>query len=166
MKVADLIEAALPAKDEDTWFHYVSKLRVRSSPLAFDAACRLTESDDPDGRALGADILAQLGWSDGVPVEHRRYRDQSVTQLLGRLEREHDPDVLSSIAIALGYLKDRRCVQPLSRLVGHPDVDVRAGVAFALWGFQNEVPLARQVLDQLAGDPDPEVHEWTRDDCP
>ncbi len=126
--IAELIKYALAEPDEDKASDAVAALHLRGTRDVFDAARDLCASDDPERRALGADILGQLGTPD------RPFLEESVDILLRMLATEHDPGVLYSIAIAFGQLQDSRGIEPLLRLVGHPDALVREGVAFGLGG--------------------------------
>lgn len=141
----------------ERWDHIVV-LHGRGDEETFVAAVELLDSSDPDHRAVGVDILAQLGAALGVPVEQRPFRGPSFRLLLQRLNTETHPDVLESIAIAFGHLDDPRAIPALHALANHPHEDVRSGVVFGLLGHDDD--LAVTTLVELSRDPDPYVRDW------
>ena len=84
LPVGEVVSAALTAGPDDGW-QYISFLHLRGDRETFDAARALCRSDEPNRRALGADILAQLGAltvtsaekTASVPVEERPFRAPS-----------------------------------------------------------------------------------------
>ncbi|MBI3946145.1 MAG: HEAT repeat domain-containing protein [Armatimonadetes bacterium] len=167
----ELVRTALTA-DEDSAWRAVSVLHTRGTREVFDTARRLCESQDPKERALGADILGQLGVgqmsteqlmaeaADPETAASRRwaFHEESVALLLDLLEHDADAAVLYSAAAALGHRHDSRAIAPLVRLAEHPSEDVRDGVVFGLLGHEDE--RAIQTLVELSGDADAGVRDW------
>ena len=147
----DLLYAAL-TEDEDQAWDAIMILQVRSSLDIFEAARQLCASQDARERRVGADILGQLG------LLEQAFHEESVELLLGMLEQEQDPDVLDSVAVALGHRKDPRAIEPLARLKNHLAEDVRFGVVFGLLTHEDE--LAIQTLIELSTDVHSLVRDW------
>lgn len=108
-------------------------------------------SADPLDREVGADLLAQLGWSDRV------FLDESVEALIALLE-DADPSVVQAAAFGLGHRSDERAVPHLVRLAGHECARIREGIVFGLTG--QELPEAIETLIRMSSDPDEEVRDW------
>lgn len=108
-------------------------------------------SDDPGDRATGADILAQLGWSD------QSFLEESVQILIPLLD---DPDdyVVYCAAVALGHRGDESAIPALLRLAGHKNSLVRYGVVYGLSGHED--PRSIAALITLAADDDRDVRNW------
>lgn len=147
-----LLHAALGSEGEDGYWTAVTILWFRGTQEVFEAARELLASDQAENRALGADVLSQLG-TPSMPFVH-----ESVTGLLDLLSKEKHPVVLHSIGVALGHLKDPRAIEPLIRLKAHPDGDVRFGVVYGLLGWENQG--AVDALIELCSDADTEVRNW------
>ena len=151
----ELVSLALaaPELDDDDRWEAIRALHHRGGQTEFDLAAALTQSAEVKARALGADMLAQLGFYSAkftFPVE-------SVNILIELL---NDPaeEVIWSAAYALGHRKDERSIVPLCGLADHKSEDVRYGIACALGGFENE--LAVSTLIRLSEDVDPDVRDW------
>ena len=156
---AELIEYALTEPDEDKAWEAVGALQLRGTHEVFEAARELCASENADKRALGADILGELG------TPERPFLEESVDILLGLLADEQDPSVLHSIAVALGQLQDPRGIGPLLKLTGHPDAVVREGVASGLGGALRGAEGHRddsaiRALIELSGDKDVDVRDY------
>lgn len=108
-------------------------------------------SGDPDTRATGAHILAQLGWGD------KHFFEESVEILIPLLD-DPDPFVICCAAFALGHRNAESAIPALMKNVEHPDVDVRRGVVSGLSCLENK--LAIEGLIHLATDEDHEVRNW------
>lgn len=141
----------------ERWDHVVT-LHKRGDDESFVAAAEMLDSPNPDRRALGADILAQLGAAPGVPVEDRPLAGPAFRLLLQRIAMETHPDVLQSVATAFGHLADPRGIPALHALRSHPDDDVRHSVVFGLLGQDED--LAVETLVELSRDADPDVRDW------
>ena len=155
----EVVEAALREEpDSHERWHHVVTLHKRGDDESFLAAAELLDSPNPDRRALGADILAQLGAAPGVPVEDRPLAGPAFQLLLQRIGMEPHPDVLQSIATAFGHLADPRGIPALHALRSHPNEDVRHAVVFGLLGEDDA--LAVETLVELSRDPDPNLRDW------
>jgi HEAT repeat protein len=144
----ELIELALKEENDDV----VGILHFRGNQEVFVAASKLCNSQNPQERELGADILGQLG------IPNRTFPHESLTILLELLECEQNTDVLNSIGIALGHLHDARAIAPLIQLKNHPSPSVRYGLVFGLLGYEDE--LAISTLIELSSDRDRDVRNW------
>jgi HEAT repeat protein len=107
---------------------------------------------------LGVDVLAQLGAESNVSVEQRPFAAPAAKLLLDHLPAEENVEVLASIGIAFGHLRDPRCIPALRGLREHPDLRVRYAVVFGLSGIDDD--LAVQTLIELSADVDPHVRDW------
>ncbi|TKK90806.1 hypothetical protein FDA94_03305 [Herbidospora galbida] len=114
----------LPNTDDERW-EIVTALHRRGDAGTFEAAARLCAGDRSEERELGADVLAQLGNPQSLPV----LRDMA--------RREADPTVLRSVLIALGHLGDKRAFPEVLGLAGHDHPGVRYAAA---WSLPNVMP--------------------------
>ncbi|GAA0957203.1 HEAT repeat domain-containing protein [Virgisporangium aurantiacum] len=168
LPVGEVVSAALTAGPDDGW-QYVSFLHLRGDRETFDAARALCRSDEPARRALGADILAQLGAvtvtsaeeTASVPVEQRPFRAASITLLLDVIADETDETVLPSVIGALGHLGDPHAVGPIARHREHPDVEVRWMVVQSLTHFADEDDAALAHLIEMTADPARRIRDWS-----
>jgi len=126
-------------------------LHYRGGDGEFLLGKEYTLSDDPEDRATGADILAQLGWSD------QAFQDESVAILTGLLD---DPDsyVIYCAAVGLGHRGATSAIPALLKRTEHPDSLVRYGVVFGLSGQKEDRAIS--ALIRLAGDEDRDVRDW------
>lgn len=147
----EIIAIALAAADDDTVWDFVVVLHYRGGENEFRLASRLIESAKPVEKCLGAKILGQLGCSDPT------YVAESVDILIPMLG-DRDSSVVYSVVCALGHRKDERSVVPLSKLVDHPEPEIREAVAFSLGGFDDDDAI--KVLIQLTSDTDDDVRDW------
>src|SRR4051812_16530540 len=166
-RVGMLIGEALAAPDEsDERWDRIRELQYLASREVFDACLELIQSEDPERREVGVDIVAQLGVSREVQRDdHGEYRlwehpfpRETADALLDLLEREKSPQVLDSIAAAFGHLQDDRAIEPLSDLRTHPDEDVRMSIVFGLLGHDDDT--AVDALVELSSDEDSDVRDW------
>ena len=148
----ELLHAALTQADEGVSWRVIMELHLRGSRDVFECACKLCASPEARERCVGADILGQLG------TPNHTFPEETLAVLLGMLEREQEPDVLNSIAVALGHRRDPRAIEPLVRLKKHLDERVRHGVVFGL--LCQEHALAIHTLMELSTDPDTDVRDW------
>ncbi len=130
----------------------LATLNFRATRSVFEDAVLLLESDDPPRRALGADILGQLG------IPERAFPKESLAVLLPMLETEHDVGVLQSITGSLGHIHDPDAIPHIVRLKNHPSEDVRYGVVLGLLGYR--APEAINTLIELSEDNDSDVRDW------
>ena len=126
-------------------------LHFRGGQEEFELGKKLTKSDNPEDRAIGADILAQLGW------EKRTFQQESVDILINLL---HDSDnlVIHYAAISLGHRNDTRAIPFLVQLAQHEDPLVRFGVTLGLSCHDDEQAVA--ALMPLTSDQDNDVRNW------
>jgi HEAT repeat protein len=148
---------ALPAESHERWDQVVA-LHKRGDQATFSAAADLVDSPDPITRTLAVDVLAQLGAEPNVGVEQRRFAAPAAQMLLDHLPAEDNAEVLVSIGMAFGHLRDRRCIPALRGLRDHRDPRVRYAVVFGLSGIDDD--LAVQTLIELSADVDPHVRDW------
>ncbi len=148
----ELLRVALTEPDDDLAWDAIAVLHLRGSPDTFEAARVLSTSADPHERQVAADILGQLGLNEG------HFQEEAVAILLGMLQQEQNPDVLSAVTTALSHRHDPRIIAPLVALKHHPDERVRFGLVLGLSGYEEE--LAVQALIELSADPDVDVRDW------
>ena len=152
--VSELISAALsdPNTYEDGGWDAVVALHWRGTEEVLERAARLCQSFCAVERRVGADILGQLGFAE------RSFTRERLNVLLKLLRRETDLDVLYSVLIALGHVKEADAIGPVARFRRHPDADIRYGVVFALLGLEELAAL--DVLIELTRDEDAHVRDW------
>jgi HEAT repeat protein len=148
----ELLTIALTAEDEDTTWEAVGVLHWRGTREVFDAARQFCASPCPRERAVGADVLGQLG------IPERSFPDESLAILTELLKLDQPVEVLSSAAFACGHLHDARAIDPLVRLKNHPCEDVRYAVVLGLLGHEDD--RAVRTLIELSADPDADVRDW------
>ncbi|HEY3964542.1 MAG TPA: HEAT repeat domain-containing protein [Planctomycetaceae bacterium] len=152
--VSELISAALgdPHTYENGGWDAVAALHWRGTEEALVRAGQLCESFCAVERRVGADIIGQLGFSDGG------FRRQRLNILLKMLRRERDSEVLYSVLIALGHLGEADAIGPAARFRSHPEPSVRYAVVHALTGYED--PIALDSLVELTKDEDSDVRDW------
>ena len=143
---------------EDIAWTAISALHFRGGRDVFERACKLCASEDIHERRVGVDILAQLGVKSWPEPYEYAFPEETIALLLDMLEQEQEPEMLHSIAVALGYRKDPRAVAPLARLKNHSSDLVRFGVVHGLIGREDD--LAIQTLIDLTTDTDTDVRDW------
>ncbi len=148
----ELLHDALAHPEDDAIWETVSEHVRQQTQAVFERAKTLCASQSARERLVGAGILGQMGYPDET------IREGSITLLLDMLEHEQDPNVLNSIAVALGHRKDPRAIAPLIRLKNHPHEDVRFGVVYGLLGHEDERAIA--TLRELSTDEASEVRDW------
>lgn len=148
----ELVSLALAEADEDKAWEAVTILHYRASREVLDLAGRLCESECPQERSLGANVLGQLG------VPKRSFPDESLAVLLELIERDDNADVLNAACVALGHLHDPRAIGPLAGLRNHVSAGVRHGVVVGLAGYEDA--LAVRTLIALSDDADDLVRDW------
>lgn len=148
----ELLHVALTQADEEVSGRAIRELHLRGGRDMFELACKLCVSPKARERRVGAAILGQLGAPNPI------FPEETLATLLDMLEREQEPEVLNTIAVALGHRRDPRAIEPLVRFKDHPDERVRHGAVFGLLCQENE--LAIQTLMELSSDPDTDVRDW------
>jgi HEAT repeat protein len=149
---AELIALALTSEDEDGEYEYIRILQDRGTADVLQAARILCLTGSIRERVLATDILGQIRVAD--PSQQA----EPVTILLALLEREQDPDVLSSALLALGHWPDPRIIAPVAQFADHPDSGVRYGVVCALLSRREDHAIA--TLIARSDDEDSHVRDW------
>ena len=90
-----------PVLQSDEYWAHVRVLHFRSGREVFDMSVELCSSQDPISRAVGADVLAQLGVRDGVAAFP--FADESKGRLVALLT-DTEAFVAASALCALGHL--------------------------------------------------------------
>lgn len=114
----------------------------------------LCSDTDPLVRAVGADVLAQLGTRAGI--QEYPFADESAPVLISLL-RDADSWVVASTLYALGHLK-REGSAELVAFAEHPSEDVRCALAYALGGRSDELACGALVI--LSADQDLDTRNW------
>jgi HEAT repeat protein len=138
-------------QSEDYWAR-IRALHFRAGKDVFEAAVTLCSSPDPISRAVGADILAQLGVLDG----EYPFADESVPTLVSLLA-DTELDVTASALYALGHLGKGEPAL-LARLADHGSEDIRCALAYALGGRTDNVSIDTEI--RLSGDQDVDCRNW------
>ena len=146
-----IVEAYRAAYGDEKAEASLATVHYRGGKEELEIGLEYKRSLDPKDRAVGADVLAQLGWSD------RTFLDETVKALIGLLADE-DANVVYCAAVGLGHRDDSRAVPHLVALANHVDSQVRFGVAFGLLGQDD--PAAISCLIHLVSDVDPKVRSW------
>lgn len=146
-----VVEQYREVVDRDDHDLSLALVHYRGTREELDLGLEYCQSSDPLDRATGADVLAQLGWSD------RTFLEESIAALIPLLK---DPSALVTgcAAVALGHRSDPRAIPHLVEISGHDDAQVRYGVVFGLLGHEH--PDAIRTLIDLSRDEDAEVRNW------
>jgi len=143
-----------PVLQSDEYWAHVRVLHFRAGRDVFDEAIKLCSNPEAIPRAVGADILAQLGVRDGVAVFP--FADESAGPLVTLLA-DAEPIVIASALYALGHLGRGEPPQ-LARLSTHASEEVRHALAYALGGRTDAI--STEVLVALSGDVDTDTRDW------
>lgn len=157
--VPELIELALTHDPEGEYYwEVVWALRERATTVTFEAARALCRSADSRRRALGVNILAQLGVSQKSP--RLPFKEETLALLLPMFDdpRNSELELLGSLIAALGHQHDLRTVSTLIRFKNHPNANLRWSVAVALGGLEDDTAIA--TLIEMSRDAVPEVRDW------
>lgn len=146
-----LVEARRAAFEQEETDASLAVVHFRGGRKELELGLAYARSDDPRDRAVGADVLAQLGWGD------REFLDETVSQLIEMLA-DADAYVVYCAAVGLGHRADERAIPHLVKVANHPDPNVRYGVAFGLCGHDDMEAVA--YLITLSSDPDRDVRSW------
>lgn len=141
--------------DDELPWKAVHTLRRLGSREVFDRAAEWCLSVDPLKRSRGADILAQIGRTDGV----NSFLDESFAVVSEMLGVEKHPLPLIAAVHALGHIGNPLAIPLIVAYTGDPDVDVRFAVACALGSFANDAH-SKDALLILMRDADEEVRDW------
>jgi hypothetical protein len=156
--VDELFALARSAEGEDAYWEIVTELHGRPEQRTFALASVLCDSFAVGERCLGADVLGQLGAKPGASAAESPFASDAGRVLIGLLEEELEPSVISSAAVGLGHLRDERAISRLAALAAHPDVQVRRGVVHGLMGHDDDRAVA--ALIRLSADWDGDVRDW------
>jgi HEAT repeat protein len=148
---AEVIAAYVVGQRNDDATPSLAVVHYRGGPGEFRAGVELLASSDPRERAVGADVLAQLGWQD------RTFLDESVDALMHALS-DADPLVVQSVIIALGHRASPRAIDALMQYVAHPSADLRYAVVHGL--MPHDTPRVVEALARLSRDADRDVRDW------
>jgi len=135
-------------EDEDC---AIAVLHARGSKIEFEAGIALCRGASQNERILGADILAQLGWSD------RTFLEESVDILLSMLN-DPDPVVVGAVGVALGHRNCPRAIASALTLINHQSPHVRRGAVHALSGH-NDRDAVRGLIE-LSRDAEVDIRDW------
>jgi len=148
---AKIIAAYMEGQRNDDATASLSTVHYRGGETEFRAGIQLLASNEPTERAVGADVLAQLGWRD------RAFLDESVAALLSALG-DRDVAVVQSAIFALGHRASPRAILALLPFVDHASTDLRYAVVHGL--MPHDTPAVVEALSKLSGDTDPDVRNW------
>jgi methionyl-tRNA formyltransferase len=149
----ELVELAVREWRSDAeWPPYMAALAWRGDEAVLEAARELLQRENPQARAVGAYVLGQLG------IPERTHPAESAAALEELARRESHPDVLATLAIALGNLGSPYGTDTLLRLRRHGDANVREGAADALAGRDESGVF--EALVELTADPEPGIRDW------
>ena len=155
--IAELFDQTLtharidPVLQSENYWLYVRALHFRSDRAIFDHAASLCSDTDPLMRAVGADILAQLGTREEYP-----FADESAPVLISLLG-DIDSRVIASALYALGHLKRGESAE-LIALAQHPSESIRCALAYALGGRSDDLSCSALVI--LSADQDLDTRNW------
>ncbi|MEV7925833.1 HEAT repeat domain-containing protein [Kitasatospora sp. NPDC088779] len=165
--VAELVTRALSAMraitasddpdDHDGWNEYSPLLwRAAADEAALPLGLELIGSADPIERTAGCDLLRDTSY------HHEATRAGTATALVALAQRETDDHVLRALARAIEQTHDPRAVPVLVALAGHPDAEVREGVARSFAEVLTGLPDGPDIhtLIRLTQDQNPHVRDW------
>ena len=141
--------------DDDAAWEAVTVLRLRGTQEVFEAAKRCCRSENPNARARGLSVLAQLG--AGRPDVERPFIRESVSIAIEHL-RDSDEETVRCAAWALSHLANEEAVSALIALRSHPDPDVRHAVTNCI--ELRKHPDATRILTALMEDSNEVVRDW------
>ena len=141
--------AAMDDEDNDLWF--LIPVHHRGGQEEFDIGVEYCRSPDPKDRAVGTNVLAQLGGANPT------FREESISVLLPMLD---DPDnfVVYCAAVALGHRCAESAIDPLVRLSYHSDPRIRFGAVIGLMCHQDQRVI--RVLIERISDSDFDTRNW------
>ena len=146
-----VVERYRAAIQDDQSDASLALVHYRGGRAEFELGIEYSRSSDPLDRVTGANILAELGWSE------RTYLEESVAALLKMLE-DVDDEVVSAAAVALGHRADPIAIPALIRHADHPNAAVRLGVVLGLTGHSQTDAIRTMI--RLSADCDHDVRNW------
>jgi HEAT repeat protein len=148
---AEVIAAYLKSQRDDDATNSLATVHYRGGPEEFGAGLALLSSTDPRERAVGADVLAQLGWRD------RTFLEESVDALLLAL-RDPEDAVVQSAIYALGERASPRAIDAVLAFVEHQSAEFRYAAVHGL--MPHDTPVVVEALAKLSRDADRGVRDW------
>lgn len=148
---AEIIAAYIVGQRNDDAAASLATVHYRGGTEEFRAGIELLASGDPLERAVGADVLAQLGWQD------QTFLDESVVALLCALG-DADSSVVQAVIFALGHRASARAIDALLPFVDHPSADFRYAAVHGL--MPHDTPTVVEAIIRLSGDSDRDVRNW------
>jgi HEAT repeat protein len=149
--VPELFEGALGSEDEGFRWNSIAALHWRGSRDVFDRAAELCRSPRARERALGADILGQLG------IPERAFPEESFCPVL-QLLSDSATEVLYSAIVALQHIDRETAAAHVIPFSNYSDDDVRYAVALGLSAVQSEEAI--NALLTLTRDRESDVRNW------
>ncbi|MEE1801652.1 ankyrin repeat domain-containing protein [Streptomyces sp. JV176] len=132
--------------DRDDWIEAVAALWRRGDEETFLTCAAWCASDEPLRQAFAADVLARLGATGGDGTGGTGATPEAAdggspfaaraVPLLRELSRQAvEPELISSVVVALGQHGDPAALPEILRHTAHPEAGVRRRVAVALTGL-------------------------------
>ncbi len=146
-----VVERCREAICEENAEVHLALVHYRGGEEEFLLGVEYSQSADPLDRAIGADVLGQLGWGD------QTFLTESVDVLIPLLN-DADPRVIHAAAMSLGHRADPRAIPYLIKQADHPDPHVRYGIVHGL--STHDDPDAIVALIKLAADEDHDIRNW------
>jgi hypothetical protein len=147
--------------EEREYWDRIHALRRHGSSSTCDRALALADGDETEQR-VAADILSQLGCLEGQP-----FKRVALAVLARMSTTASDPDLISSIVMALGFQYDEAGIPEIVRHVDHEETFVRDAVTHALGksfvgadGWISALHPGVEALMRLTTDDDDEVRNW------
>jgi HEAT repeat protein len=161
-RIPELFLEALEARSRKSYWRRLNELQKSGSRGVFEAAAKALMSDAGKERALGADVMGELGHEFNEPP----FKNESVPLLLELLDREADPSVKYAAIAALGRLRSREAVPKLVAFVTDSSDQVRLALARELnwctWdsGEERPDPRVTATLIRLSSDRVAAIRDW------
>ena len=146
-----IIAAYIEGQGNDDATASLAIVHYRGGPEEFRAGMELLTNGGPRERAVGADVLAQLGWQD------RTFLDESVDALLGALGDPED-SVVESAIFGLGHRASPRAIDALLPFANHQSADLRYAAVHGL--MPHDTPAVVEAMIKLSRDSDRDVRDW------
>ena len=161
-RVDGLFSEALKARTRTSYWRRVGELQRIGTREVFEAAAHELTSRAAARRALGADVLGELGYLSSTPP----FKTESVPLLLNLLSPKSDPSVKASAITALGRLHVREAIPALVSVARDESDEVRLQLAREVvgctWDSGEERPDATvtATLIRLSSDRVAAVRDW------
>jgi len=147
----EVVEAYRKVVMRDDFEESLALVHYRGGEEEFRLGEFYAASEDPINRAVGADILGQLGWQE------RTYLQESLNILIPMLD-DSDDFVIYCACCAIGHRSDEEAISHLIRLAEHENSQIRYGVTTSLSGLETEEAI--DTLITLTKDSDRDVRNW------